>query len=248
MKYDAESIAKINKLAATLRNTGLASNMADAVEKAKEIVLGKQHESPQQMEHEIQEVEDELEQDLKARGIYFPSRDERALEEPVEEEPQEAPVEFAEEEDAPMVVESDETAPELQMNGSHEEVMRLLDKAEQDVKDLDDFGIEEDLPAEEAKTEPVKDTVRETPPKAERASETPPPPKSETLPETKRPEKAPETKPQPALDKSHPAYDVSREDKTVHELMAEDKTDYTSASPEFFVDHEKKEEQKKKEE
>ncbi|MFH0977897.1 MAG: hypothetical protein V1837_01210 [Candidatus Woesearchaeota archaeon] len=97
MKLDVDSINKINKLAATLRNTGLASNMQEAVEKAKEIVLGKDRPlDADEVMKEVDQVESELREDLKSDGIYFSDGSEDE-EEPVElevyDEPSENPVE-----------------------------------------------------------------------------------------------------------------------------------------------------------
>jgi hypothetical protein len=73
MKLDADAVNKINKLAATLRNTGLASSTQEAVEKAKEIVLGKDYSVPtiEEISEDVNEVEEDLKEDLGRKGIYF---------------------------------------------------------------------------------------------------------------------------------------------------------------------------------
>jgi len=67
MKMDADTVNKINKLAATLRNTGLAKDMKEAVEKAKEIILGED-----KKDEAIEEDQDEqIEVESKDNGFYF---------------------------------------------------------------------------------------------------------------------------------------------------------------------------------
>jgi len=58
---DAEKVEKINNLATSLRNSGLVANMADAVEKAKDIVLGpKRKKDVAEMEKDLKQVEEDL--------------------------------------------------------------------------------------------------------------------------------------------------------------------------------------------
>jgi len=58
---DADTVEKINTLADTLKRTGLAASMTLAVEKAKEIVLGKRKlKKIEKIEEEMEEVQVDL--------------------------------------------------------------------------------------------------------------------------------------------------------------------------------------------
>ncbi|MDP7457291.1 MAG: hypothetical protein QGH47_01060 [Candidatus Woesearchaeota archaeon] len=60
---DIRDVEKINQLAVTLKKNGLAASMSEAVEKAKEIILGasKETESEEQVAMELAKVEEEIE-------------------------------------------------------------------------------------------------------------------------------------------------------------------------------------------
>tara|TARA_Y100000310_G_C20702985_1_gene831824 strand:- start:11628 stop:12497 length:870 start_codon:yes stop_codon:yes gene_type:complete len=87
---DVKDVEKINQLAMTLKNNGLAASMAEAVEKAKEIILGVGPEAQEDslIEDEIKEVEDEIEQ-IETEPLDVRESEATAME--VTEDLQEAP-------------------------------------------------------------------------------------------------------------------------------------------------------------
>ncbi len=58
---DTQDIEKINQLALTLKQNGLAASMSEAVEKATAIIVGTTKEPASKIEKELEEIEHELE-------------------------------------------------------------------------------------------------------------------------------------------------------------------------------------------
>lgn len=204
MNYD--HVEKINKLAATLRNTGLCANMAEAVEKAKEIILGKNvSKSAQEIERDVHDVEEELRDDLKKNGVYFPAGDD-SQEQVVEvEEPQPKFDEFVKEHAAD--IESGKHVGKK----SKQPVESAASVAQDIRKDLDDIKRMQLEPDIKSGKIPVTLEVYEREPDTKEQEP------AEIIVDASQP--AP--KAAESSDFDNPDYDVTKEEKTVDELFSQ---------------------------